>query len=229
MTKIAVPIKPMIRDEGLSLMGRAIREGAEIVEIWCDQLRLEDAKDLVRLKDCPIIINLKDKSENGKFVGTMRERLNYLETVASYGADYVDIPFTPELTATDLEKLKDKLLLSYHNFTATPPLPDLEDLIDKMAALNPAAIKLSTQVNREIDLINLFKLQVNYPKYRDQRVIIGMGDKGKVSRLLAPMFHNIFMFAALDHGHETAEGQLTVAELKHEWAKLGMDNWIENH
>jgi 3-dehydroquinate dehydratase len=41
-----------------------------------------------------------------------------------------------------------------------------------------------------------------------------MGELGKISRLLSPLFGGFFTFAALEHGSETAVGQMTIQEMK---------------
>jgi 3-dehydroquinate dehydratase len=41
-----------------------------------------------------------------------------------------------------------------------------------------------------------------------------MGEAGKVSRLLSPMFGAFFTFASLEQGAETAKGQMSIGEMK---------------
>jgi len=48
-----------------------------------------------------------------------------------------------------------------------------------------------------------------------------MGEAGKVSRLLSPMFGAFFTFASLDQGSETAKGQMSISEMKTAYNLLG--------
>ena len=48
-----------------------------------------------------------------------------------------------------------------------------------------------------------------------------MGEQGKVSRLLSPMFGAFFTFASLDQGNETAAGQMTIQEMRAAYDLLG--------
>ena len=48
-----------------------------------------------------------------------------------------------------------------------------------------------------------------------------MGENGKVSRLLSPMFGAFFTFASLEEGSETAAGQMTVQEMRAAYKLLG--------
>jgi 3-dehydroquinate dehydratase len=49
-----------------------------------------------------------------------------------------------------------------------------------------------------------------------------MGELGKTSRLLSPLFGGFFTFASLERGKETAAGQLTVQEMKAVYETLGI-------
>jgi 3-dehydroquinate dehydratase len=48
-----------------------------------------------------------------------------------------------------------------------------------------------------------------------------MGELGKVSRLLSPLFGGFFTFASLEQGSETASGQMTIQEIKATYELLG--------
>jgi len=47
-----------------------------------------------------------------------------------------------------------------------------------------------------------------------------MGDKGKMSRIFAPLMGGAWTYAALDQRRTSAPGQLTVGELRQVWEKL---------
>jgi 3-dehydroquinate dehydratase len=49
-----------------------------------------------------------------------------------------------------------------------------------------------------------------------------MGEKGKISRLLSPMFGAFFTFASLETGNETAAGQMSINEMRTAYALLGV-------
>ncbi|MCK5563398.1 type I 3-dehydroquinate dehydratase, partial [Candidatus Bathyarchaeota archaeon] len=52
-------------------------------------------------------------------------------------------------------------------------------------------------------------------------VCFAMGEAGKVSRLLSPLFGGYFTFASLDRGNETAAGQLAIQEMITAYELLG--------
>ena len=45
-------------------------------------------------------------------------------------------------------------------------------------------------------------------------IVIGMGEKGKITRIVAPLLGSPFTYASLKEGKETAEGQISVDRLK---------------
>jgi 3-dehydroquinate dehydratase type I len=49
-----------------------------------------------------------------------------------------------------------------------------------------------------------------------------MGEAGKVSRLLSPMFGAFFTYASLEQGSETAKGQISIGEMRAAYDILGV-------
>lgn len=220
---IAVPIRPQVASEGIRLIQKVAEQGGDYCELWCDQLKLNDAVQIVKASDLPLIINLKDESEQGTFDGSPAERVRYLRDLCVHEqVAYVDIKhdlLTPELS----EQIIKPIIASYHDFSGTKPLPDLLDIVDKLSEVNPAVIKIATTINHEIDVINLFQLQIRTAAWRKRRIIIGMGEKGIATRVMAPLFEHAMTFASLDSKTSTAPGQLSIKQLRDEWETLRFD------
>jgi 3-dehydroquinate dehydratase-1 len=143
--------------------------------------------------------------------GNMDEslRLKILQTAIKAGADYVDVELEADpVFRTAVIKLarlhKTAVIVSYHNFDLTPPLPELKEIVNGCLKAGADVVKVASQVNHAVDLQNLFKL---YSKDLRQ-VIIGMGQKGIISRVAAPLLGAEFTFAAPSAGKETAPGQI---------------------
>lgn len=49
-----------------------------------------------------------------------------------------------------------------------------------------------------------------------------MGELGRISRLLSPVFGAFFTFASLKPGSETANGQMTIQQMKAAYDLLGL-------
>jgi len=53
-------------------------------------------------------------------------------------------------------------------------------------------------------------------------VCFAMGELGKPSRLLSPVFGAFFTFASIDEKRKTAKGQLTIQEMRRAYEVLGL-------
>lgn len=224
MTKIAASIRPRSYEHGEDLILSAQIAGADMIELWCDRLFPDTAQKLVLVSELPVIVNLKDESEHGEFHGTMFERIKILEDLITQGAVLIDLPYTKDLEYVDIERLSKNLILSYHDFKGTPSLDEIETLINKMLMLNPKYIKLAFSVNQEIDLMNLFKLQTNRRDLWGKSIILGMGQKGMITRMTSSMFSHPFTFACIDQYSKTAPGQMTISQLRKIWKRFGFQD-----
>jgi 3-dehydroquinate dehydratase type I len=141
-------------------------------------------------------------------------RLEILQTAVQAGADYVDIeleadPAFRSAIIRMARKHSTRVIVSYHNFDLTPTLPELKEIVNGCTEAGADVVKVASQVNHPRDLQDLFKLYS-----QDQRmVIIGMGQKGIISRVAAPLLGAEFTFAAPAAGKETAPGQISKDKL----------------
>jgi len=190
-----------------SLMSMARKEA--FVEFRFDllMLSLDQVSEVVKAANSCIAT-----CRPGKMDGADREEI--LKTAILSGADYVDIEVESEKTFINEIILSAKshdsaIIISYHNFEGTPPMPELEQIVRDCRKAGADVVKVACQVNNTGDLQNLFKLY-----NRDLRmVIIGMGEKGIISRIAAPLMGAEFTFAAAEAGQETAPGQISKDKL----------------
>lgn len=201
-------------------MQQAIDAGADIIEIWCDLIPLPELSKLIdqKPKDIGLILNLKDSKEEGEYTGDLEDRLIVLEGFPQ--ADYIDLPYREMYTVMPQDT--SKVILSFHDFSKTPSLTELQGLLQKMADNNPAIIKIATTVHSEKDVIHLFQLQANNPDLMGRMIIIGMSELGQATRTTARMFKQPITFASLDAENETAPGQLSAADLRVKLEQLAL-------
>jgi 3-dehydroquinate dehydratase type I len=132
------------------------------------------------------------------------------------GAKYVDIEIeVPEEKCSEIiecaKKHNCKLIISYHNFIETPGLRELFNIVDECYKRGADVAKIATLVNKTEDNARLMALySVGKPI-----VSIGMGEIGKVSRIIAPLMGAEFTFAAQDDGAATAPGQIKYSDMKY--------------
>lgn len=93
---------------------------------------------------------------------------------------------------------------------------ELFEIIDSCFAKGADIAKLATMVHNRVDNARLMSL------YSDSRplVAIGMGEEGKLSRVMAPLLGASFTFAAADGEVGTAPGQISYSDMKAIMAEL---------
>ena len=70
---------------------------------------------------------------------------------------------------------------------------------------------------------NLITLNFVSEAFTKARIVcFAMGDLGKQSRLVSPVFGAFFTFASLDEKRKTAKGQLTIQEMNSAYEALGL-------
>ncbi len=132
-----------------------------------------------------------------------------------YGADFVDIEINAE--GHLLEELRGelavsntKLIVSYHNFEQTPGESELLNLYEKAIKLNADIVKIACAVHTMEDNLRLLSFSARYPEV----LAIGMGNSGRISRVLAPFFGSPFSYAYPDDQCPAAPGQFPYHQLK---------------
>lgn len=142
------------------------------------------------------------------------QKLNLIKAIES-GADFVDIEIeVPEAQRKEImahaHKHKCKVIISYHNFEETPSLKELYSIVEQYFQLGADIVKIATMVTQPGDNAKLMSL------YSVERpvVVFGMGEMGKVTRIIAPLLGAGFSFAATNQGKATAPGQITYSEMK---------------
>ena len=137
-----------------------------------------------------------------------------LEAAIKAGAKYVDIEIeTKQAQLNSIIALAQenscKVIVSYHNFDNTPGLKELYNIMDQCFNRGADIAKIVTQSNSQNDNARLLSL------YSDERplVALGMGDLGKLTRIVAPLLGAEFTFAAMDEGKATAPGQIRYSDM----------------
>lgn len=104
-----------------------------------------------------------------------------------------------------------KLIASFHNFNETPQYWKLTKLIFDMSRIEADIIKIATNVTKEYDVQVLFRALLS-KKPEDNQIIIGMGEKGKITRILGPLLGSYLTYASTDVS-ESAPGQVKIDAL----------------
>lgn len=142
-------------------------------------------------------------------------QLETLTAAIKAGAAYVDIEIEAERKQQEniikiARKHNCKVIISYHNFEKTPGLKELYSIIDQCYEMGADIAKVATQSNSQADNARLLSLYSN----NKALVALGMGDYGKITRIVAPLLGAEFTFAAMDDGESTAPGQIQYSKMK---------------
>jgi 3-dehydroquinate dehydratase-1 len=143
------------------------------------------------------------------------ERMEQLKTAIEAGADYVDIEFESaddyrnEIIAF-AHKHNCDVIISYHNYDCTPGLDHLRKIVAESFQKDADVIKIATMVRTNNDNASILSLY-NIP---GRVIAFGMGNLGKITRIVAPFLGAEFTYAAMDEGAETAPGQIKYSIMK---------------
>jgi 3-dehydroquinate dehydratase type I len=221
---ICIPIKDEQTNKILLKMELAAPK-ADVLEIWIDQIKDLNLFKIIQSKPLPLIIVNKPIREKGDFTGSEENRVELLMQAIDLGADYIDIGID---TSTKLikklvqhNKKRAKIIISYHNFRSTPDEEELSKIIDKSYRLKADIVKIATKANTYEDNIKIFNILKKYKSKKKKVIGLCMGDRGKMSRVVAPLIGSHLTFAPLEIEQSTAPGQLTVTQLERLWDVLG--------
>lgn len=143
------------------------------------------------------------------------KQLKLLTTAIKTGAKYVDIEIEAE-RSQQLALIKEarnsncRVIISYHNFDNTPGLKELYTIVDQCFELGADIAKIATLAKTKKDSARLLSLySIDKPL-----VALGMGEQGKITRIVSPLLNGEFTFAAMDDGEATAPGQIKYSRMK---------------
>jgi 3-dehydroquinate dehydratase type I len=222
--RICVSILPKNNLEALTLIERAEKAKADFIEVRLDCLETSrNLSELVEKTKIPLIASNKLKSENGNFSGTETERQQTLFKAAKDGFTYVDVDLSSQKHKETIGKLKQlgaKPIVSYHKFDGPLSISEMGKILEQEISIGAAVCKIVTTANKIEDNLSTLNFISNSPS-RLKLVCFCMGENGKISRLLSPLFGAFFTFASLEQGSETAAGQMSIQEMRSVYALLG--------
>lgn len=203
-------------------MKTATGEG-DLVELRLDALDEIRLKDLLPFTERPLIVTNRRKEEGGLFQGGEKERLAYLEEAAGYGAAYIDVEWmSPEPMRSRLLELRGdaKTILSYHDIQKTPSLDELLSFWEEMTQIEADIYKIVTMAQALDDSLTMLRF-LQEVRDKGRKVIAHcMGEGGKISRVLAPLFGSYMAYSAPAGGEQAASGQLTAGQMRRVWEVL---------
>ncbi|MGZ7047329.1 MAG: type I 3-dehydroquinate dehydratase [Methanobacterium sp.] len=221
MFKKPMVCAPILEEKSESVLlkaGKAIKSGADILEFRIDALRnpvADEVNNIIKEIDYPVIATNRMKDEGGFFKGSDEERTSLLIEVAP-NVDIVDIELqTDEEFRQKVINASKSTIVSYHNFKNTPSSNELLDIVKMEQEIGNIA-KFAVMPEDYKDTLTVLKVLSEV----QNTIGIAMGDMGRYTRLVAPVFGSPITYASIDK--ESALGQLDVQTTKEILRKLAV-------
>lgn len=183
---------------------------ADVVELRLDSVADPDVAGALQGRQRPVVLTCRTPREGGLFRGSEDERRAILRAAVLSDAEYVDLEWASGLDALVRLRQGRGIVWSSHDFSGVPR--DLVARIREMAGCGADIVKVAVAVTRLSDVVRL--LEVAREMGPARRVLIGMGDVGRVTRICAARFGSEWSYA----GEGVAPGQVGVASLLREFS-----------
>jgi len=149
----------------------------------------------------------------GKMTDDKRKKL--LLAAIGAGAAFVDIEVdAPDIYKQEIVKAAGakgcEVIVSFHDNEKTPVREELEQIINWGFDSGADIVKIACQVDCKVDAARLLGL---LDKER-RLIVVGMGEEGKIVRIVAPLLGSEIAYVSAGKGKESASGQMTVDELE---------------
>lgn len=224
--KICISIPPQTTSEALDLIKKAESQRADFIEVRLDYLKEYDRlRDIALCANTPLIATNKTTECQGRFSGSEAERQKTLRDAARHGFEYVDVDVsTPKLKSVieNYRELGAKSIVSFHDYNETPSVAQLKEILRKEVAGKSDVCKIVTTAKLVSDNLTVLDFLSKASRKDVKLVCFCMGELGKPSRLLSPIFGAFFTYASLESGKKTANGQLAVQEMRTAYDALGI-------
>ena len=192
--------------EALRRARDAAEADADLVELRLDFMAQPDPAAALNGRRKPAIVTCRPVREGGQFTGAEEERLRLLKDALSLGAEYVDVEWDADATPLIRARRGRGVVVSRHLFDR--PADDPREMLRRLRSTGAEIAKLAVAVDSVSELARLASAADGEPS-----VVIGMGDAGIASRVLAARFGSRWTYA----GSGVAPGQMPAARLLHEF------------
>jgi 3-dehydroquinate dehydratase type I len=171
----------------------------------------------VNTKSFPVIAT--DKSDRGS-----KATLELLSHAAAAGFDLVDIELSVASSNPIVKQLKSQgseVIVSFHDYSRTLSSEELRKVLQAEKNVGGDVCKVVTTAVKPSDNLTILGFVAD-ESTNTRLVSFAMGSCGIPSRILSPWFGSEFTFAAISEESKTADGQLSVDDLRMVWQTLGI-------
>jgi shikimate kinase len=178
---------------------QAVKLGASLVEFRFDLISNPEISSLIQTSSLPVI-------------ATDRKNKNNLIKAIEEGSNFVDVEIESPQRDEIIKKAREydcKVIVSVHDFEKTPELLSF----DKGKA---DILKIATKINTIEDSKRL----LNLLQVKNDLIVVGMGDSGSYTRIIAPLLGSYLTYASIHQN--IAPGQLDLKTIHGLYRGMGL-------
>jgi 3-dehydroquinate dehydratase/shikimate dehydrogenase len=165
---------------------------ADLVELRLDTVSDPDVAGALQGRRHPVIVTCRPTWEGGDFKGGEEERKRILAEALSLGAEYVDLEWRARFDDLVAQDAGRRIVLSAHDYLGVPV--DLTARVHAMRSTGAEVIKIAATLSSLSDCVPLLDLGAQSGR-QGGLVLIGMGQYGLSTRVLAGRFGSVWTYA----------------------------------
>ncbi len=190
----------------------------DLVEVRLDTMDRPEVDQCMRKVHLPLLFTNRPRWEGGAFSGPEEERLQPLLQAVKMQAAYVDLELRADQALRDhlLEVKRSsptRLILSWHDFTSTPTVEELTDLLRRMRTAGADIGKIVTTAQTPGDVLRVLALLQEANNIAFPLSVFCMGKVGRISRVATIYLGGEMTYVAASEYQATAPGQLSAARM----------------
>lgn len=197
---------------------KALAEGADIVELRLDKLEDLSGWESLLQGDVPTIVTNRPEGEGGYFQGNENERIEVLLEAIKIGASFIDVELSTSNKKLDqvletAEKGDTSVMLSFHDFEGVPSTQELLNKADQMVEAGCDLAKIIGFAKKYKDSLKMLDFLIKASEKIEIPVVaFAMGEKGKFTRVTAPLLGSPITYASIEE--KAAPGQLDISTVR---------------
>ena len=168
---------------------------------------------LEEFPDCILLVTCRRHQNHGRFNGSIEQQLAILDLAVRNGAHAIDVEIeTAEVCQERMSQFRGRsqVIVSYHNFEATPPM---DTVVNRVMKVSADAYKMVTTARKPSDNLRVLAVAKALPK--QHVIVLAMGELGFPTRVLSPIFGGVYTYATPMLADGTAAGQVSAKYLRH--------------
>ena len=230
---ICIPVTDKAKPEAFRSVEKSALH-ADVIELRMDLIADGDVAQLIAAarrasKGVKIIVTCRRQEESlvleagalPQKAMTKAAKMELLKKAVLSGADFIDIEIAEGSKAIRelqsfcrKQKSAARLIVSWHDFSGTPPLTGLKKIFQSCVQTGADIVKIVPYARKMSDNAKILSL-IDYAKKQGRDIIaMCMGEKGKISRVMASSWGSYLTFAVLPGGKSSAPGQMTIREMR---------------